>query len=116
VDKPLFGEGGVQGLDGSAYHDRKMMFMKLMDDDAMDEIGRLMKKYWREYFEEADSLETVELYEAAKIVTLKTACAWTGVPLGKDETEVREEKIADMFESRAQLGIQEWKGRRSVKQ
>src|SRR5690625_1381517 len=111
VNKTLFGEGGVQWLDGSVHHDRKMMFMKLMDDDAMDEIGRLMKKYWREYFEEADSLATVELYEAAKIVTLKTACAWTGVPLGKDETEVRAEQIADLFESPASLGIQHWKGR-----
>ena len=111
VEKTLFGEGGVQGLDGRAHHTRKKMFMDLMDDDAMDEIGRLMKKYWKQYFEESDSLATIELYEAAKIVTLRTACEWTGVPLEKEEMEERAVRISDLFESPAALGIQHWKGR-----
>lgn len=75
--------------------------MTLMNDDAMTEIGRLMRKYWRQYFEEAASLETIELYEAAKIVSLQTACEWTGIPLQKEETEERAGQISDLFESPA---------------
>lgn len=85
--------------------------MTLMNDDAMTEIGRLMRKYWRQYFEEAASLETIELYEAAKIVSLQTACEWTGIPLQKEETEERAGQISDLFESPAVLGLQHWKGR-----
>lgn len=111
VEKTLFGEGGVQGLDGDAHHHRKAMFMNLMDDDGMSEIDRLMRKYWRQYFKEVDSLATVELYEAAKIVTLQTACEWTGIPLEKDETGEIADRISDLFESPAALGVQHWKGR-----
>ncbi|AKG74868.1 cytochrome P450 [Salinicoccus halodurans] len=111
VEKTLFGEGGVQGLDGAEHHHRKAMFMTLMDDDSMMEIDRLMRKYWRRYFEAAGSLETIELYEAAKIVILRTACEWTGVPLREEEIEERARQISDLFESPAALGVQHWKGR-----
>ena len=63
VQKTLFGEGGVQGLDGDEHKNRKSMFMSLMDNKAMDEIEDLTQKYWHEYFEEIDWNDTVELYE-----------------------------------------------------
>ncbi|WP_411842716.1 cytochrome P450 [Salinicoccus sp. HZC-1] len=111
VKKTLFGKGGLQGLDGTEHQHRKAMFMTLMDDDAMGEIDLLMRKYWRKYFEETGSIETIELYEAAKIVTLQTACEWTGVPLKRKETVERAGQISDLFESPAALGVQHWKGR-----
>lgn len=113
VEKTLFGEGGVQGLDGEVHRNRKAMFMSLMDDDAMDEIGMLVPKYWHLYFKEAGSLETVSLYEAAKVVFLQVACKWTGVPLEDSEKDKLASQISDLYESPAALGLQHWKGRRS---
>jgi fatty-acid peroxygenase len=109
----LFGEGGVQGLDGEAHKNRKAMMMALMDNEAMEEIEMLVLHYWQQYFEEAGSLETVALYEAAKVVFLQVAAKWTGVPLEASETEERAAQISDLFESPAALGLQHWKGRRA---
>ncbi len=113
VKKTLFGEGGVQGLDGEAHKNRKAMMMALMDNEAMEEIEMLVLHYWQQYFEEAGSLETVALYEAAKVVFLQVATKWTGVPLEASETEERAAQISDLFESPAALGLQHWKGRRA---
>ena len=113
VQKTLFGEGGVQGLDGDEHKNRKSMFMSLMDNKAMDEIEDLTQKYWHEYFEEIDWNDTVELYEAAKVVFLKVACDWVGVSLQDEDNEARASQIADLYESPASLGIQHWKGRKS---
>lgn len=113
VQKTLFGEGGVQGLDGDAHKNRKAMFMSLMDNKAMDEIEDLTEKYWHEFFAEINWNDTVELYEAAKLVFLQVACDWVGVSLEEEDLETRAGQISDLYESPAALGIQHWKGRKS---
>src|SRR5699024_8860793 len=113
VQKTLFGEGGVQGLDGEAHKNRKAMFMSLMDNKAMDEIEDLTEKYWHEFFREVNWNDTVELYEAAKVVFLQVACDWVGVSLEDEDLETRASQISDLYESPAALGIQHWKGRKS---
>lgn len=113
INKTLFGEGGVQGLDGEAHERRKAMFMSLMDKKDMDEIGEMTKKYWREYFESKDSNDTIELYEASKIVFLKVACEWVGISLEDEDIETRAKQISDLYESPAALGLQHFRGRRS---
>lgn len=113
VQKTLFGEGGVQGLDGDAHKNRKAMFMSLMDNKTMDEIEDLTEKYWHEFFAEINWNDTVELYEAAKVVFLQVACDWVGVSLEDEDLETRAGQISDLYESPAALGIQHWKGRKS---
>lgn len=113
VQKTLFGEGGVQGLDGDAHKNRKAMFMSLMDNKAMDEIEDLTEKYWHDFFAEISWNDTVELYEAAKVVFLQVACDWVGVSLEDEDLETRAGQISDLYESPAALGIQHWKGRKS---
>src|SRR5699024_8151120 len=104
VNKTLFGEGGVQGLDGDAHKNRKAMFMSLMDNKAMDEIERLTERYWHEFFADINEFDTVELYEAAKIVFLQVACDWVGVSLEDEDLETRAKQISDLYESPAELG------------
>ena len=113
VNKTLFGEGGVQGLDGEAHRHRKAMFMGLMGPDEMMEIGNMTKKYWKEYFDSQEPGGSVELYEAAKVVFLHVACEWTGVSLVDEDVEKRAGEISDLYESPAALGLQHWRGRRS---
>lgn len=46
VKKTLFGEGGVQGLDGEAHKHRKEMFMSVMSKESLQEIIDLTEKQW----------------------------------------------------------------------
>ena len=113
VEKTLFGQGGVQGLDGDVHKNRKAMFMLLMNHQAMDEIEALTQKYWHEFFADKTSNDTVELYEAAKVVFLKVASDWVGISLQGEDIEARAQQISDLYESPATLGFQHWKGRKS---
>ena len=84
-----------------------------MDNKAMDEIEDLTEKYWHEFFAEINWNDTVELYEAAKIVFLQVVCVWVGVSLDDEDLETRAKQISDLYESPATLGVQHWKGRKS---
>ncbi|WP_338015938.1 hypothetical protein [Halalkalibacillus sediminis] len=46
IKKTLFGEGGVQGLDGEDHHRRKQMFMSMMTQDTLQEIRSLVHQEW----------------------------------------------------------------------
>lgn len=52
VNKTLFGQGGVQGLDGAAHGHRKAMFMALMTSAEVGRLVDLTTAQWRAYVEE----------------------------------------------------------------
>ncbi len=113
LKKTLFGQGGVQGLDGEEHRHRKAMFMSLMTKDALEEISNITKKQWKQAAKNWESEKEIILYEEAKQVMTKVACAWTGVPLPERDLAKRAEQLADMFESAAAIGPKHWKGRKA---
>jgi fatty-acid peroxygenase len=113
VQKTLFGENGVQALDGEEHHHRKAMFMSLMTNDALSEIAELTKKHLNAFAAQWETKEKIIVYEEAKKVLTHVACEWTGVPLQDDEVELRKKQLADMFESAASIGPEYWRGRKS---
>ena len=66
IQKTLFGQGGVQCLDGAAHRQRKNMFMRLMNDNAMQEISTSIHKHWKKYFNHISESENINMYEASK--------------------------------------------------
>lgn len=47
LQKTLFGQGGVQGLDDEAHRHRKQLFLSLLTDDAVAELARLTEANWQ---------------------------------------------------------------------
>ena len=76
VLKTLFGEGGVQTLDGSTHHHRKELFMSLMSKERMGHIQTTVKKQWQLAVREWKKKKSIILYEEAKKVMTCTACIW----------------------------------------
>lgn len=113
LKKTLFGQGGVQGLDGEAHRHRKAMFMSLMTKDALVEISNITKREWEEAAKGWESEKEIILYEEAKRVMTKVACEWTGVPLPEIDVVKRADQLGDMFESAAAIGPKHWKGRKA---
>lgn len=115
VEKTLFGENGVQSLDGKAHWNRKNMFMQLMNKKSMNDISTLVYKHWRSYFNNKAINTPINMYEASKYVFFKVACEWIGVPIKKAELNKRVSQLSDLFESPAAIGLKHWKGRSSRK-
>ncbi|PWA09733.1 cytochrome P450 [Pueribacillus theae] len=111
VKETLFGEKGVQTLDGEAHRHRKAMFMSLMLPERLDELADMLKKQWEVAVNKWKEMDEVVFYEETKKLLCITACQWAGVPLSGDELEQRTEELSSLFESPAAVGPKHWKGR-----
>lgn len=113
VQKTLFGEGGVQGLDGERHLNRKAMFMSLMSKESLNEVQAIFAEKWERYSKRWESEEEIILYNEAKKMLTETAFEWTGVPIQNDELEEWTDELSDMFEGAANIGWKHWQARRS---
>lgn len=111
----LFGQGGVQTLDGKAHEHRKTMFMNLMSKDSLDEIADLVEEEWMKVLPEWEKQESVVLYEEIKKILTVAVCRWTGVPIDDQDIDTLGEELADMFESAEKIGLEHMKGKHSRK-
>jgi fatty-acid peroxygenase len=109
--KTLFGEGGVQTLDGEQHRNRKAMFMSIMTKTQLQRLDMLIEREWEKASEQWEQADQIKLYEASQRILMKAACAWAGVPL--DDEEKRTEQMRHLFESPAALGPDYWQGRTS---
>ena len=59
IQKTLFGQGGVQGLDDEAHRHRKHMFMSLMTPESIDNLKELTA-YWLQVYAGKHSIAITE--------------------------------------------------------
>ncbi|ARI75703.1 cytochrome P450 [Halobacillus mangrovi] len=113
AEKTLFGEGGVQGLDGEAHLNRKKMFMSLMTKESLEEVRSLTGKALKLAMRDLNKEEPFKVYDEARKAMTRVASAWTGVPIYDEELDEWAEELSDMYESPTAVGFKHWKGRRS---
>ena len=111
LQKTLFGQGGVQGLDGDAHRHRKQMFMSLMTDERIKQLANLTREQWRTYAKQWEKIDKVVLFNEAQSVFCSAVCAWAGVPLQESEVEQRTNELAAMIDSSGAVGPKHWQGR-----
>jgi fatty-acid peroxygenase len=113
LEKTLFGEGGVQGLDGEAHRRRKALFMSLMTPDAIGRLTSLfMERLDRRIVEWTRGDRIVLLDELHEMLT-SAVCAWVGVPLDETEVPLRTRQLAALFEGAGDVGPEHWRSRRA---
>lgn len=85
VLKTLFGEGGVQTLDGKEHHHRKNYFMDLMTPERMDAYHELLADNLSKELEKQHG--EFELFELANRVLFNSISEWSGINLEKFDSE-----------------------------
>lgn len=113
--KTLFGEGGVQGLDGEAHRVRKHMFMALMTDEGIAELEHLAEECWQEAIEAWKNDNSVILFHEVQEIHFRAVCRWAGIPLDENEIERRCSDITTMIDGAGGIGMRHWKARQSRK-
>lgn len=111
----LFGQNGVQTLDGNAHEHRKTMFMNFMSKARLQEISELVKEEWMKQLPKWEQQDSVVLYEEVKKVLSVAICRWTGVPINDQDIGTLSEQFGDLFESAGKIGIKHMKGKNSRK-
>ena len=111
VRQTLFGEKGVQTLDGKAHFHRKEMFMSLMSEEGIQRFVEMNREEWQNAVDSWVDKGEVVLYEEVKKLLCKSACRWAGVPLSDEEVDKRTDELSSLFESPAAIGPEHWVGR-----
>ena len=111
VLKTLFGENGVQGLDGEAHKHRKALFMSLMTPERLKTLVDITRKQWDDYSRKWETMKKIVLFEEAQKILCRAACEWAGVPLYLKEVNLRADDFGAMIDAFGAVGPRHWEGR-----
>ena len=106
----LFGEGGVQGLDGTAHVHRKAMFLQLLGPGRTDALTAGATKAV-EALPRTDA--PIALQDHLERALTKAVCDWAGVPLQDHELHDRSRMLSHLFEHAASVDLRQIMARRS---
>ena len=113
VQKTLFGEKGVQTLDGEQHRHRKEMFMSLMTRERLDVLKQIAEKQWDIAINNWEKESHITLYEASKELMARIACEWAGVPIWAKELKQRAQDLGALIESASAIGPKYWAGKQA---
>ena len=92
VLKTLFGEEGVQTMDGQSHEHRKTIFMNLMTPKRMEDYHQIVDKNLSEKLDQQQG--EFDLFDLSKDVLFRSICEWAGIDLSKIPKE-EVEQLAD---------------------
>ncbi|WP_436669315.1 cytochrome P450 [Paenibacillus kandeliae] len=113
IQKSLFGEKGVQTLDGKAHLHRKQLFMSLMTPERLGDIVGIVKRQWQAAALRWESTVQLELFDEAQQVMCRAACQWAGVPLREQDVKLISDELGQMVDSFGGLGSRYQEGKQA---
>ena len=113
VQKTLFGQGGVQGLDGEVHRHRKAMFMSLMTRRRIQQLVQTTAETWHSAAARWERQGEVVLFYEVRELLCRAVCAWAGVPLAEGEVRRRTDDFGAMIDGVGGVGPRHWRGRRA---
>lgn len=111
IQKTLFGQCGVQGLDGVSHKLRKVMFMSIMSPQNLETLDEITKKVWQNRIRRWERKERIILFDEASEMMCKIACQWAGIPLPKEEIKQRSKDLSQLVDAFGSVGIRHVQGR-----
>lgn len=105
LQKTLFGQGGVQGLDGEEHRRRKAMFLQIVQPDRVEALAEVVTREWRRAVDDWVASGEVQLYPELQLVLTKAVCEWAGVPLPAAEVEDRTRQLSALFDQAGHIGL-----------
>jgi len=113
VQKTLTGENGVQTLDNDMHHQRKAMFMSLMNPGNIHRLMVLLSKEWQQAVKDWENAKEIVLFKGAQDIMCRAACAWVGVPLPENKVRKRARDLSWMVDAFGAAGPKHWRGKQA---
>lgn len=109
----LFGQGGVQTLDGEAHDHRKQMFMPLLSQEVSRQLRDIAVEQWKAAIDQWQKEEQIVLYEEVQEILTRTMSKWVGIPVEDTDFPVLAQDLTNMFEAAAKVGPAHHRGKKS---
>jgi len=111
IQKTLFGEKGVQTLDGTAHMHRKQLFLSLMTPSRVEQLIKLTKNQWQINSKCWERKDHILLFDEVQLLLCQVACQWAGVPINKSEAKLRARDFGAMVDAFGAAGPRYWQGK-----
>lgn len=111
IQKTLFGENGIQTMDGEAHTHRKNLFMSLVTPQKQKRLAELVEERMAASIVKWEDSKEIVLFDEAKKILCQAACYWAGVPLQESEIKKRAEDFSSMVDGFEAVGPRYWKGK-----
>ena len=113
IQKTLFGENGVQTMDGAKHKIRKLMFISLMTESGLDRLSVITTEQWRLKAEQWTNQNKVILFDEVEDILCRVACLWSGVPLKESEARSRAYDFGAMIDAIGGVGPRYREGKKA---
>jgi len=105
LQKTLFGQGGVQGLDGERHRRRKAMFLRINQPDRVEALAEVVTREWQRAVGDWEVAGQIDLYPQVQLLLTRAACEWAGIPLPEAEVEFRTRQLTALFDAAGDVGL-----------
>ncbi|WP_299932510.1 cytochrome P450 [uncultured Nocardioides sp.] len=105
LQKTLFGQGGVQGLDDEDHRQRKAMFLQIVERDRVEALVEVVTREWQRAVDGWIAVGQIKLYPRLQVLLTRAVCEWAGVPLPEAEVEVRARQLTALFDDAGRIGV-----------
>lgn len=105
LQKTLFGQGGVQGLDGENHRQRKAMFQQIVQPDRVEALAEAVTREWQRGVDDWIGQGRTRLYPELQLLLTRAVCAWAGVPLSAAEVNTRTRQLSALFDQAGHVGL-----------
>lgn len=105
LQKTLFGQGGVQGLDGEHHRQRKAMFLQINHPDRVEALADVVTREWERAVADWAAPDQVDLYPEVQRLLTRAVCEWAGVPLSEAEVDLRTRQLTALFDAAGDVGL-----------
>lgn len=113
LQKTLFGEGGIQGLDDAPHHRRKALFLSLMSQERIDWLMQLVEQYWQSRMGHWEDSSSIVLLDEFHLILCRAACDWCGIPLREEDAPALAQNLVLLIEGGGAIGPKHWASRRA---
>lgn len=97
--RSLFGEGGVQGLDGPDHAHRKALLLEVAGPERAERLAEESLVEWRRLARRTASTGRMPLYPAAQEILTRAVCRWAGLSLEEGQVERWRRELVALFDA-----------------
>ncbi|MDN4175696.1 cytochrome P450 [Nocardioides sp. SOB77] len=105
LQKTLFGQGGVQGLDGEHHRQRKALFLQINHPNRVEALAEAVTQEWERAVADWMAAGQIDLYPQVQLLLTRAVCAWAGVPLPQAAVETRTRQLTALFDDAGDIGL-----------
>src|SRR3546814_11742543 len=98
LQKTLFGQGGVQGMDGENHRQRKAMFLQIVQRDRVEALAEAVTREWQRAQDDWIAEGDIQLYPDMQKLLTSEDCGWAGVHMPGTERVARPPASRALFD------------------